>query len=307
MKESVGNEFFEYTNCFVCNDASRKKVYRIDHALNEDLLQSDEKPEVYIYKCNHCGHFYKNPILNSDFMNHYYSELNSVFYKKRAPAVDKNRHKANIKIVKTIENYKKKGNVLEIGCGYGYLLSCFDADKWHRFGIEPSPYASEFARSNQGLDVFTGLLENHPYEKESFDAILLIDVFEHLRNPIELFENIKYLLKPHGIIYLKTGSIERIIPKISKSKWIYHNTLEHISFITKSSIKYITIVNSLTVIKKRKISHTPFFYLNLLRFITALIKNFIKYIYSLFNINTQYQIKIPIVFDHCYYILRKNN
>jgi SAM-dependent methyltransferase len=97
-------------------------------------------------------------------------------------------------------------SVLELGChtgSFGKVLS----DRGHRFvGVEADPEAAGVARG-RGLDVRQGDAERDGFLEEltgPFDAVVLMDVLEHLRDPAALLRRLKFLLRAGGLL-LVTG------------------------------------------------------------------------------------------------------
>ena len=93
--------------------------------------------------------------------------------------------------------------LLEVGCAHGFLLNYLRSAGWEVQGVEVSPLASAFARERFGLDVHTGLLEDAPLAASSFDAILLLDVLEHLHRPFDALAGMSRLLKPGGTLVVQ--------------------------------------------------------------------------------------------------------
>ncbi len=90
--------------------------------------------------------------------------------------------------------------VCELGCGTGGNLAAV-ADKHDVVGVECSPYALDYARQSLGSRVRFGSL---PHEidlpSQSFDAILMTDVLEHIENDGASAMAALSLVRPGGII-----------------------------------------------------------------------------------------------------------
>jgi len=93
--------------------------------------------------------------------------------------------------------------LLEVGCAYGLLLDFLSRRGWEVSGVEVSPLSSAWARNELGLDVRTGTLETAGFSAGSFDAILLLDVLEHLHRPYDALARISGLLAPGGVLVVQ--------------------------------------------------------------------------------------------------------
>ena len=81
--------------------------------------------------------------------------------------------------------------ILDVGCGEGVLVEEFRAQEFHIEGLDLN-YESEHIRRGSVLDI--------PYADSSFDAVLLLDVFEHLAYADQLpaLTEIRRVLKEGG-------------------------------------------------------------------------------------------------------------
>lgn len=93
--------------------------------------------------------------------------------------------------IELIEKYSHAGEmILDVGVGLGRLLSHFP--QLQRFGNDISLGYLEVAQS-KGIEVCFSLIEDMPYEPESFDVVTCTDVLEHV---IDLNLSIKKILEP---------------------------------------------------------------------------------------------------------------
>ncbi|MBN1574484.1 MAG: methyltransferase domain-containing protein [Deltaproteobacteria bacterium] len=110
--------------------------------------------------------------------------------------------------------------ILEVGCGTGDLLS-FMVDKgWDAMGIEPSAEATEHYGTQGKLVIyncfFDEFVKEHGNFKGIFDAILLMNVLEHVPHPDEFLNMVKSLLKPKkGIVCIKVPNDFSLIQELA--------------------------------------------------------------------------------------------
>jgi 2-polyprenyl-3-methyl-5-hydroxy-6-metoxy-1,4-benzoquinol methylase len=90
---------------------------------------------------------------------------------------------------------------LDVGCSTGFVVEAARDAGWQAIGIDLNPSAIEFGRS-RGLDLQSVALDEGGFEPESFDAVSLFDVLEHLIDPAGTLRACARLLRPGGIVFL---------------------------------------------------------------------------------------------------------
>lgn len=173
------------------------KGYEIDYPINLKI----------------CEVVMKHFLLNDEYYKSRDSKFEDDFYEKGYwHNVDPDGVRRNIE-----EEYERKlkdckeeliyinelhpGNILDVGCGVGYVLSGI-SDTWNKYGVDISKWAAEKAKK-YGI-IFQGDLEQAHYENDFFDVVVLNHVIEHLNNPIEVLVEIRRILKSNGKLLLST-------------------------------------------------------------------------------------------------------
>jgi 2-polyprenyl-6-hydroxyphenyl methylase/3-demethylubiquinone-9 3-methyltransferase len=100
------------------------------------------------------------------------------------------------------------GNLLDLGCGNGAILAEVCSNGWRLFGADFSRSAILHANARR-IDAQFTLVDatadlTAVYEPASFDAIISVEVVEHLYDPRAFAANILKLLKPGGRVLLTT-------------------------------------------------------------------------------------------------------
>lgn len=114
-------------------------------------------------------------------------------------------------LVKNLLLPEKPKKVLDIGCGTGetitFLKTIFPKAKF--VGIDTSLDAIRFTR-DRGHTVKKGSALKLPFPAASFDAVLLLDVIEHIKNDSLVIKEAKRVLKPGGVIVLTAPALQFI-------------------------------------------------------------------------------------------------
>ncbi len=86
---------------------------------------------------------------------------------------------------------------MDLGCWVGFLLDEARARGWDPVtGVEPSAFASAYARDRLGLDVRTDDLMTADLPAGAHQAVVLGDVIEHLPAPGDALDRIRACSRP---------------------------------------------------------------------------------------------------------------
>lgn len=108
------------------------------------------------------------------------------------------------------------GRLLDVGCSAGFFLDAARSAGWEVRGLEPNAGAAELGRTRLGLDIVTGELADAPFAPETFDAVTLWDVLEHVRDPDKTLRAVRELLRPDGVLALSTPNLGGLFPRVSR-------------------------------------------------------------------------------------------
>ncbi len=94
---------------------------------------------------------------------------------------------------------------LELGCGHGGFVALQRWAGLDATGLELSPWVVEQARRWFDVPVLEGRLEDQQLAPASYDAVVLMDVLEHLPDPRRTLGQAAALLRaPHGFLLIQT-------------------------------------------------------------------------------------------------------
>ena len=119
-------------------------------------------------------------------------------------------------LLNTIENNKVpigNINVLGVGCGPGFnLLLLKELGFEELVGIDVLPPSYWPMKKPPSFDylTFDVCSKPLPFKDEHFNVVLLIDVLEHLYDPAPLLTEIQRILKPKGLLVVRTPNIANL-------------------------------------------------------------------------------------------------
>jgi len=130
-----------------------------------------------------------------------------------------------------------RGRLLDIGCGNGEFLARARALGWEVAGIEPDPTAARIARERFGIDILASSLQEARLEPESFDAVTLSHVIEHLIDPPATLRECGRVLKPGGRLVLATPNIESRGHSYWEKSWVGLDPPRHILLFSPRALR----------------------------------------------------------------------
>jgi 2-polyprenyl-3-methyl-5-hydroxy-6-metoxy-1,4-benzoquinol methylase len=113
--------------------------------------------------------------------------------------------------VETALQYATGTHLLEIGCAPGELLRQAVAMGFNAVGLEPCEEHAPFIRDHSNAKVLCQSFEEHP-EVLTYDAIIALDVLEHVTDPTAFVDKAFRQLNPKGRLILMTPVIGSGIP-----------------------------------------------------------------------------------------------
>jgi 2-polyprenyl-3-methyl-5-hydroxy-6-metoxy-1,4-benzoquinol methylase len=164
--------------------------------LSDDHARFLEAGEFQIVRCKGCGFWFVNPQPSLEELKDFYAE-----YDEGIQWRGKENH-FNRGICKAIFRFRQGGELLDIGSGAGNFLRCMRDAGFSVLGIEPSQSGCDYARSENAIETFHGMMEDYlavPQHKK-FDVVTILNVLEHLTDPERTLLQIRQLMKPDALL-----------------------------------------------------------------------------------------------------------
>lgn len=131
---------------------------------------------------------------------------------------------------------KGVGKLLDVGCGNGDFLAQMRGLGWNVRGVDFDPEAAAVGQK-LGLDIRIGSLSNETFPGESFDAITICHVIEHVHDPVELVRLSLSLLRPGGRLWLATPNTASLGHRYYRSHWRGLEAPRHLVLFNRRSMR----------------------------------------------------------------------
>lgn len=111
-------------------------------------------------------------------------------------------------IERALAGLPKGAKILDAGCGTGFNVSQLSAKGFTVTGIEPAEDMRRRAKAaNPKATIIDGDIENLPFEDNSFDALLSIEVIRYFPDPSRALAECLRVLKPGGVAVISVAPL----------------------------------------------------------------------------------------------------
>ena len=233
--------------------------------------------EYKYYQCKNCITIFIFPVpedeLHKIYPSNYYSfqsaKKNWAFHIKEW--LDKKLFK---KILRQIKS--DSINVLDIGGGTGWLcdLAKNIDDRIIVTQIVDIDSNARKIAEEKGHRYFTGRIEEFS-SSEKFDLVLLLNLLEHVANPLLVLKKIEQALKPGGIVLIKTPNIHSLDAGLFRKKyWGGLHCPRHWIIFSENSFRRMLTTTNLKITELKYTQGGPFWAFSIITWLSK--KRFVK-------------------------------
>jgi SAM-dependent methyltransferase len=228
----------KYVMCPVCSsDYIEYKLTASDHTVSHESFE--------IWECKACSLRFTQDIPTETQIGRYYQSeeyishsdtrkglINSLYHKVRKRTLIVKRN--------TITKYTgiKKGRILDIGAGTGAFLNTMKEGGWESIGIEPSDDARSAAQRLYGLSL-QPLDDFKSFPAQSFDAITMWHVLEHVHDLQGYMKKLEELLKPNGKLFIAVPNYTSYDAHVYKEFWAAYDVPRHLYHFSPLSMRQL--------------------------------------------------------------------
>jgi len=144
------------------------------------------------------------------------------------------------------------GSLLEVGSNIGYFAHYAQTHGIQVTSIEINDKMREFQQLVYGLAPL-GDVEDLD-EHATFDAIVMMDVLEHIPAPIDFLQLMAAHLEPDGIIFLQFPNKNSLAARLSGERWGWWQAPDHLFHFSQQAVHAAAARAGLTVSHCRAVS-----------------------------------------------------
>lgn len=247
-----------YDSCPVC--ASRNIIPTL--SVN-DFTVSAEVFEVW--QCNKCLLRFTQNIPEADEISRYYQSAEYISHTDTTKGfINKLYHRVRRHTISTKRRLverttgKKKGKILDVGCGTGAFLQGMIESGWEGIGLEPDETARQKAQDLHGLNLESSE-KMFSLTHRQFDAITMWHVLEHVHDLHGYINQLKYLLKPTGKILIAVPNYTSYDEEIYREFWAAYDVPRHLYHFSPSAMKELMSLHGLEINTEKPMWYDSFY------------------------------------------------
>ncbi|MBD0367951.1 MAG: class I SAM-dependent methyltransferase [Flavisolibacter sp.] len=247
-----------YTACPVCFSKNIEPVLTAkDYTVSGEAFQ--------IWQCTACTLRFTQDVPDEKEIGKYYKSEDYISHSDtRKGAINKLYQKVRNY---TLQQKKKlivqytglaKGNILDIGAGTGVFLYTMKRACWEVKGIEPDTDARQIALRSFQLELMTpDRLQD--LCNDSFDAITLWHVLEHVHPLQQYMEAIKNLLRKNGNLFIAVPNYQSFDAASYQNYWAAYDVPRHLYHFTPQAMEVLLQQHGLKIIEKKPMWFDSFY------------------------------------------------
>lgn len=243
-----------YTTCPVCGSGDMTELFKAkDHTVSGELFG--------IMECRNCtlrftqdvpdvlsiGPYYQS----EDYISHTNTQkgiVNRLYHVIRKRTLAQKR-----KMIQQVTGLGT-GQLLDIGSGTGAFVSEMKTSGWQTTGLEPDTGARKLAKEQYGIDL-EGTDKLFALPVNSFDAITLWHVLEHIHDLAGYTKQLRSLLKDTGKLFMAVPNYTSSDANFYQEYWAAYDVPRHLYHFSPHAMHTLMEKNDMKILR-----HFPMWY-----------------------------------------------
>jgi 2-polyprenyl-3-methyl-5-hydroxy-6-metoxy-1,4-benzoquinol methylase len=235
-----------YTSCPSCGSTQLQQVLSaIDHTVSHETFA--------IMECRNCHLRFTQDIPDAEAIGRYYRSEDYISHSDTSKGIV-NRLYHLVRRQTLYEKHRliltatrlEQGRLLDIGAGTGAWAAYMQEHGWDTTGVEPDETARERAANLHGIKLLSA---NQLYSlpADSFDAITLWHVLEHVHALHPYLDQLKKLLRRGGRIFIAVPNYSSYDAAVYKGCWAAYDVPRHLYHFSPHAMEQLLELHGLHV------------------------------------------------------------
>jgi SAM-dependent methyltransferase len=225
-----------YTVCPACGSDELKSVLSaVDHTVSHE--------QFAIWQCQRCGLRFTQDVPDAGAIGPYYHSEEYISHSNttkglvnRLYHLVRRQTLADKRSLIQSATRRKQGKLLDIGAGTGAFAGYMQQRGWVVTGLEPEAAARERAQADHGVRLL-GMDELDVLPEESYDAITLWHVLEHVHDLHPYLERLRSLISKGGRIFIAVPNYTSYDAAVYGGAWAAYDVPRHLYHFSPDSME----------------------------------------------------------------------
>ncbi|MBU6158013.1 MAG: class I SAM-dependent methyltransferase [Bacteroidetes bacterium] len=232
--------------CPLCGSAAIEEFQKVkDYSVSQEIFPVDE--------CKDCSLRFTREVPDAKDISGYYHSEQYISHTDTQKGLIANLYhwvrkytlRQKVSRVRR-ETQKSFGRHLDIGAGTGAFVNAMEQAGWSTVGVEPSDSARAKAHELYKASVYPMKeLENFP--KQSFNAITLWHVLEHVHDLHQLIERIKLLLEKEGVVLIAVPNYKSFDATYYATAWAAYDVPRHLYHFSPNAMQRLMQLHGMKI------------------------------------------------------------
>jgi 2-polyprenyl-3-methyl-5-hydroxy-6-metoxy-1,4-benzoquinol methylase len=143
--------------------------------------------------------------------------------------------------------------ILDVGCATGVFLAAGD-DNWRKVGVELTAEAAHQARTQFGLQVHQGSIDDISLPSGCFDVVTMWDVLEHVHHPVHTLQQVRTLLRSDGVLVVRVPNLDSWDARLWGRYWAGLDQPRHIFIPGEATLTRMLAQAGFTIVARQCLS-----------------------------------------------------
>src|SRR5215212_9753408 len=202
-----------------------------------------------VRECSDCGLLYRDRTLRPSDLDRYYADID--FHKGETTGY----WPTEASVLEKLRTLPHGSRILDFGCSSGRLLADLCGD-YECYGFDINAAAAKEA-AKKGIRMLTREQLDDP-ELENFDAVVLVDVIEHMVAPLEVLRKLSEMVASDGMLVISTGYGDATACRHDPAQFWYFRNVEHLCMWTRRHVEFVVSTLGLAIESWTELCHYPF-------------------------------------------------
>lgn len=235
--------------CTICGSKRIHIQYR-----NVEDYHTNIEGKYNVWKCDNCGLFFINPMLNNEelgkcYESNYYSYQAFELGDEKVSFVRTIARKILMVKMTTRPKLPLYTRILDVGCGAGEWLWEMKKKGYYVKGCEISDKAANLGKELTGIDIYGGALTDRFFHDKEFDFIRSNHSFEHINNPNETIKEMNRVLSVGGYLLINVPNTDSLWCRLYRKYWYYLGVPIHVYNYNRRNLSLLLTRNGFRIEK----------------------------------------------------------